>query len=304
MISDEKQLPVYIIGDTPLACFLAGQLTREGESVKLLGHRGLNVPSATLIIKDNGATQKSTVDIQTDVMMHDAARMVILCLSPDKLKSGLAYVSASKTIGCPIVSFCRTADVRFIETILQRPVISAYFDGWMQSEKDNLLSVWGSSKGITVSMAKDDTHFDTVQRILAKTYVKVAFNADDLHNFWTYFIPYAACSLFSLQHGAKIRDIAQKPDYRRVLNTLLDELLSAAPKTLQADRELISAGIYLTPEHYKFPVAEEVNRGCSGTLNFIFDTLRRQKTYSRKALPLTTEILLKNLRKILSSVEE
>ena len=294
--------PIYILGDTPTAYLLATKLTLAGENVCLLNEQGNNKPLA-FTVKDSAA-QKTVIPLHIRHIMHHPAKMVLLCLATDKIKAGLSYFSGAKTLNCPIISFCRTADTSLINTSINRVIIQAYFDGWLQMATTNALTFLGAPRGITVSLDEDHPYFDLVQNTLAKTYLKLAFYPDDTENFWNDFIFFAANALFSLEHGARLRDISKNSTLRQSLNDIADELLSLVPEKIKIDKEQILNDIYLTPIGYKMPILDAVHKAKCGELNFIFDTIARQPTYQASAQPLITKIIGRTLKQILSSVEE
>lgn len=301
MTNDKK--PVYVIGDTPTAFYLAAQLTLENENVRLLAS-GLEEPSASLLLNDLSTQQKRTASIKTTSLMREPASAVLLCMAPEKINSGLTYISAPKTLGCPVVSFCHTAETDFINRLLKRVVIPAYFDGWFQTSKENEITFLGCSKGITVSLDENHQHHSVLQKILAKSYVKTTCNPDNNKNFWNYFIPYAACSLFSLQNGPQLRNIAQKSDLRQFMNTLIDELIFLAPEELDINKEQMISGLYQTPNNYHFPILNAIKNKKSGELNFIFDILKTSTKYTKQTTPETYTIIRETFAKLFSDVEE
>ena len=294
--------PIYIIGETPTAYLLAAKLSLAGENVCLL-NKHANDKLLPFTIKDS-ASQKTTVPLRIQSIMHRPAKMVILCLATDNIKAGLSYFSGAKVVNCPIISFCRTSDASLINTALNRVIIQAYFDGWLQMTAANALTFSGTSRGIIISLDEDHPYFDLVQSTFAKTYLKLTFSPDDTKNFWNDFTFFAANALFSLEHGARLRDISKNSALRQSLNDIADELLSLVPKKIKIDNEQIFNDIYLTPTGYKMPFLESVHKGHCGELNFIFDTITRQPSYQASAQPFITKIIGRTLKQILSSVEE
>lgn len=300
----EETKPIYILGDTPLAYFLTAKLSLAGENVCLLGDIKGFRESNSILLKDTTTSQKSTVSIQVQTVMHEPARMVLLCLSPEKIKSGLVYFSRAKTENCPILSFCHTANDSLIAKIINQPIFPAYFDGWLKAGIDNSLTYLGAPQGITVGISSRHHHYTLVQETLDKTDIPTDFSSNKLQTFWNYFISYAACSFFSIQNGPHLREIAKKTLYRQNLNTILDELLILIPDNIEISKEQIINSIYSTPLNYKYPVLEGELKQKRAELAYLSDIIHMQSMYNTLKLPTISQLISLQMQKLLSSVEE
>ena len=299
-----EQSPIYIIGDTPLAYFLTAKLFLAGETSFLLGEHDTLKNVDTFTLKDITRAQKSSIRTLRTSVMHDSARMVILCMDPNKIKSGLIYVSAAKARQAPILSFCHTNNLQIFNEITKQAVIPAYFDGWLSLSAEDKLSYYGSSLGFRISCNNKHPHFNLLQNIFSKTEIETVFNEKNAQNFWDYFIPYAACSLFALKNGSQFREIAKKANYRQDLSIILDEIISAAPTDIKIAKEKIINNIYLTPQNYIYPAADEQQNNAVSEFSFICETLRKSENFKPSQLPFTTEIIKAKSRLFLSSVEK
>lgn len=303
MVNDDPYFnPVYIIGDTPLACFLSAKLSLAGENIYRLG-AGTSNPSEIYTLKDISEKNKHSVRLPAGKVMHTPARMVILCLSPEQQKSGLCTFSTAKAEQCPVLSFCRMSP-KDISKILRCPVIPAYFDGWLTMPISSEIDYKGAVKGITLSLDENHPLFDDIRQILAKTYLNIHYDSDDTQNFWEYFLPETTAALFSLQTHAPFKDISKKTPLRQILNTLVDEIVSISPSATHIDKEQILREIYGIPDQWQPPLIEQIAHKQGGELSFIIQTLTKQSSYNTTTCPTIAKLLNQTLKHILSLVEE
>lgn len=298
-----SQSPVYIIGDTPLAFALAVKLRAEEQNACMLGTANPERFVMPFTLRNDVSLQKQSVTLPCLPFMHDEPKLVIIAAKPQNLRADLTYFSYAKTTDCPVVSFCHTPSLSYVADILQRPILSAYFDGYISLRGDNTVAVQGNTGTLTLTVNENNIHYQTLQNLLAKTYFKLNFNPNGLQNFWEFFTPYAACSLFSIKHGSNIREVAKFPELRQTLNTIVEEIVSAAPQEVNLNHEQIISGIYSTPKDYTYPALTEFKNKRGGELLFIADTLRAQAQIKALKLPACENIINTALHRILSSVE-
>ena len=295
--------PIYIIGDTPLAFALAAKLRAEEQNACMIDPVNPERFATPFVIRNDVSLQKQRITVPCQPFMHDEPKLVIIDIKPEHLHAYLTYFSYAKTANCPVVSFCHTPNLSYVSNILQRPILSAYFDGYVSLRGDNTVAILGNTGTLTLSINENHIHYQTLQNLLAKTYFKLNFNPNEQQNFWDFFATYASCSLFSIKHGSNIREVSKFPELRQTLNSIVEEIISAAPQDVSLNREQIISDIYSTPQEYTYPALTEFKNKRSGELLFIVDTLRAQ--IQNKALKLSTceNIINTAMHRILSSVE-
>ncbi len=295
--------PIYIIGDTPLAFALAAKLRAEEQNACMIDPVNPERFATPFVIRNDVSLQKQRITVPCQPFMHDEPKLVIIDIKPEHLHAYLTYFSYAKTANCPVVSFCHTPNLSYVSNILQRPILSAYFDGYVSLRGDNTVAILGNTGTLTLSINENHIHYQTLQNLLAKTYFKLNFNPNEQQNFWDFFATYASCSLFSIKHGSNIREVSKFPELRQTLNSIVEEIISAAPQDVSLNREQIISDIYSTPQEYTYPALTEFKNKRGGELLFIVDTLRAQ--IQNKALKLSTceNIINTAMHRILSSVE-
>lgn len=295
--------PVYIIGNTATAYTLAARLILSGENVLVMPGLDAQRFSSPFLLREDNMLQKNRLPLPTAQIMNLPAKMVIFDIKPDELKTFMTYFSPSKASDCPLLSLCHTRHTSLMTQILRRPPIQAVFNGWL-SLHNNTLTILGRKNELTVCANERVVHFERLRDTLAKTYFTINFSDNEKQNFWNFFIPFATCSLFSLIHSKSIRDITKFPQLRLSLNTILDEIITAAPADISIDKEQILSFIYSTPGNYVYPIVDDIKKHRCGELMFIAETLDCGNRNNANKMPEVQKIIRQNLKKKLSSVEE
>ena len=303
-MTNNKQSPIYIIGDTALAYTLAAKLTLAEEKVYLIAGKDNILFSSSVLLREDNLLQKKRVQIQTTTAMHENAKMVILAIHPNTQKTLMTYFSPSKASDCPIISFCHTSSPEKFNILSRTNPVPAYFEGYTSFIQENTLIAHNTRAEIMLSTNEQNPHFDTIHNILSKTYFKVNFCSNDIQNFWKHFAPYAACSLFSCEYGNNLKETTKNPELRQFLTLLIDEILSVAPFESQLEKEQIITSSYSTPKNYTFPLIEDIKKSRSGELMFIQNILLQQPASRTTPMPTITKIINRTIKQILSSKTE
>jgi len=303
-MTDNKQLPIYIIGDTALAYTLAAKLTLAEEKVFLIAGKDNILFSSSVLLREDNLLQKKRVQIQTKTTMNENAKMVILAIHPDTQKSLMTYFSPGKASDCPIISFCHTSSPENFNLLSRTNPVPAYFDGYTSFISDNTLVVHNTRAEIMLSTNEQNPHFDTIHNVLSKTYFKINFSSNDIQNFWKHFVPYVACSLFSCKYGNNLKETTKNPELRQFLTLLIDEILSVAPFESQLKKEQIITGSYSAPKNYTYPLIDDIKKSRGGELMFIQNILLQQPASKTSPIPTITGIINKTIKQILSSKTE
>lgn len=293
--------PVYIIGNTPLAAFLSVKLSLAGENVYRLGTHNQD-PTQTYTIKDTETGQKYSACLPAGNIMHHPAKMTILCLDYKSLRADLAYFSAAKNSATPVISFCH-ADPVFLSKIIHAPVIPAYFNGWLETEKNENILFRGAPQGITLSISEQHPLFYDIRQTLAKTNIELHFSENDTYNFWHAFIAEIIPSLFLLYSHSNFKDIAKNNKLRSLLSSLIDEINSIIPENLQYNKEDLTTYIYALPHDYIPSLFRDLTIGKTEELNFILSVLQKRPSFNSLNCPFIFRILKEQLDKKLSPVE-
>ncbi len=298
----DESAPIYIVGNNPLAYFLAAKLTLANENVCLIAGRHNELFKKPVILKEDCLLQKNAVSISTGLSIRKNPKLVLLSVDDRELKSFLTYVSAVNVATCPVVSFCRQNDAALISDVIKAVPVNAYFDGFLSFREPNLVLL-GRTPSVTISLSETSPNFELVRNVFAKTALKINFNADDNLNFWNDFCVYAACSLFSAVRNKNISSITKDNVLRTEILGLLHEIISLAPANVQLNTEKLISSIYAVPTEYVFPMAEALKHKTSCDINFIA-TVIRQQAELKKINPVLAAAAIKEIyRRLLTFVE-
>lgn len=297
-----ESAPVYIVGNNPLAYFLAAKLTLADENVCLIAGRHNELFKKPLALREDCLLQKNTVSIPTGLSIRKNPKLVILSIGDEELKSFLTYVSAVNMATCPVISFCRQADISLISDVIKVVPVNAYFDGFLSFREQNM-TLLGRTPSITVSLSENSPNFELVRNVLAKTLLKINFNADDCLNFWNDFCVYAACSLFAAICNKSIGCIAKDNALRSEVLGLLHEIISLAPDNIQLNAEKLISSLYAMPAEYVYPMADALKNKKSCDINFIAAVVRQQAELKNINPVLTAAAIKEVYRRLLTFVE-
>lgn len=159
--------PVYILGDTALACFLAVKLITAGHRVIVLAGPKENTSLSTngITVKEDYQLQKLHSKIETALWLKETPELLIIASRSSRTKAMLTAVSKNKIKNCPVISFTRMKDKNFISDILGVPVISAYFEGWL-SDKNQIVTAYGRNPEIILCAETGSAAYQTMENCL------------------------------------------------------------------------------------------------------------------------------------------
>lgn len=285
-----EDAPIYIIGNTPLAFYLAGKLSAI-EDVRLLAS-GLPEGLNNITIKDEVSLQKYLIPLRAENIMHDTARLVIICSSLQKIKSDLLYLSKAKTDTCPILVFGFIDNEKIINDLLPHPFIQAHFDGWFKNNKQNETTFFGATKGLTICEDEQTSQAQFLKFLFDQIDLKISFTPNKEQSFWNYFIPYAAETLFSLHNKISLKDISKKAIYRQEINDIFDELMLCAAQNFQTEKEQLINNLYQIPLSIH-PILQLSKRAQLEEINYINNVIHKQPIYKPATAPVITDIIHK-----------
>ena len=174
--------PVYILGDTALACFLAVKLITAGHRVIVLAGPKENTSLSTngITVKEDYQLQKLHSKIETALWLKETPELLIIASRSSRTKAMLTAVSQNKIKNCPVISFTRMKDKNFISDILGVPVISAYFEGWL-SDKNQTVTAYGRNPEIILCAETGSAAYQTMEKLLADTRIGLRTNRSEEH---------------------------------------------------------------------------------------------------------------------------
>ena len=290
--------PIYILGDTAFAYFLAVKLHTCGlRTIIMAGEKNnTNLSTNGITLKEDYQLQKLHCQLETNIRQKEEALMIIIASDSSRLKSDLLSLSKSKLRNTPIISFSHAKDKGLISDILGHPVTQAYYDGYLQYTNQQIL-VYGQSPKIILCTENTSETYQTFENLMKKINLELSNNTIEDLAFWNFFCLYAPCSLLTAQSGKNIFEITKNKALREQLLTSLNEIVLLPPKTLPPyNPDEILKKIFNIPSLYEFPLASQITLGKTGTLDFISSVIQ-QATFEKQCLLPTINSLLKDLYK-------
>ena len=285
--------PIYILGDTALAYFLAVKLIAAGHKVTVMAGQTENTSLATngITVKEDYQLQKLHYKLETALWLQEEPQMLIIAARSSKIKAMLTGISKNKIKNCPVISFTRLKDQTFISDILGIPVVSAYFDGWL-NYRSQQVTAYGRNPEITLCAETSSEAFQLLASLLANTRISLRNSSLPQQAFWSYFCLYAPCSLLTAATGKTIFDITKNKPLREELQTLLQEIVTLRPSSLPPlSPEDLLKQIFNIPSNYVFPLAEQVRLHQTGDYDFIRSVIRDAALLNKCTLPALNRLL-------------
>ena len=289
------ETPIYILGDTALAYFLAVKLTAAGNRIIIISHPKENTSLNTngITVKEDYQLQKQHYRLETAHWLKEEPQALIIAASSSKIKSMLTCISKNKIKNTPVVSFSHLKDPQFVSDILGVPVTQAYFDGWLRHH-NQLVTAYGRAPEITLCCETNSETYKCMEKIFAETHINLQNNNLPLQAFWKYFSVYAPCSLITTASGKSIFEITKNKQLRNDLSALLKEAVQLVPNSLSSyDSEDLLKQIFNIPTNYIFPLAEQVSKHQTGDFDFISSVIRDASLLNKCTLPETNKLLKK-----------
>lgn len=288
--------PVYILGNTPIAYFLAAKFTTSGIRTIILAGEQDNTSLSTngITIKEDYQLQKLHCRLETAVWQREEAKMVIIATTPTLLKSNLLSLTKSKLKNTTIISFTPTKDESLIADILGYPVTQAYYDGWLKASNQQII-IYGQAPKITLCAETSSQNYQTFAEVAQKANIELQNCSLDTLAFWNFFCIYAPCSLMTAASGKNIFEITKNKALREQLLSCLQEISLLPPKTLPPyNPDELLKQVFNIPSQYNFPLAEQIQNFHSGDLDFLSSIIQQAAFDNKCQLP-TLNLLLKDL---------
>lgn len=298
-----NEKPICIIGSNALAYLLAAKFTEAGKNtVVMAGSENLSLSTNGITLKEDYQLQKLHIKFNTALWLRETPKLVIITAESSRIKAALTGLTPGKLKDCPVVSFTRLKDRKFIQDILGTPVTEAYFDGWLRCQNQQV-TAYGRAPQITLCCPDDSINFAYLQNLLTplKLQINPASNPDQC--FWDFFCLYAPCSLLTAAHNKSVFDLIKNKPLREQLNILVEEISRLVPTRLNIPQpdETVKK-IFNIPSGYVFPLQTEIAQRRSGDIDFISSVIQHASITRKQELPAASR-LLKQIYEILLTNE-
>ena len=262
---DTDTRPIYIIGNTAVALFLAARLQDCGQKVILVSTPANNQDLSTngILLKEDYSLKKNRYRFTTSFWLKESPKLVILCEPASTAKSAATLISPHKLESAPVLCFSMLKDNSWLRAFLGNNIIEAYFEGWTTAAPQQV-AVLGRAPAIVLSQGtyNNATDLTKVQNILSRAGLSVKTEEDYATCFWRFFAVYAVGSLLAAALEQNIFDITKNKLNRERAKTLLAEICTlAATEKVSLDADSLLKTLYNIPNNYIFPLQQAKQSG-------------------------------------------
>lgn len=296
---EEKNRPVYILGDNPLAWFLAIKIKESGEIVKIITDKNSGINDNNITLVENHSLQKTNHKIETTFWLRETPKILIITSDSKKLNASLTALSRNKLQNVPILLFTPIIDIKYIKEILNNDIYQAFFDGYLM-EKPNQVNLYGRSAKICLELKKDKKINKTILDIFEKSGLATDTTKKGEYLFWENFGIYAICSVISAVSNKTIFDIIKDKDLREEALPIISEFCEIAKSNkIDINYDETLKKIYSTPLGYSYPLQIALSKAKSGDIDLISSNLMNLAN-KKKSTNKNISVMLKKIYRILS----
>jgi ketopantoate reductase len=256
---------IYIVGESPLACYMAARLQDSGKNVAIVSGQKENLSLGTngIMLKEEHSLRKKACRFQTAPFLKEEPELLIIAAGIRSLNARLTAVSGRLIKNCPILLFTPLMNIDYIEQILGSSVIRAYCDGYI-IENGQTVSVLGRAPSFCLSGNPKKKPVKTALSLLEPVF-PVSIEENGTRAFWNFFAAHALGLVFSGAYRQNLAALLKNPDRKEELKLLAREIETLAAKELaEINREELLGRLYAAPANYVWPVSSawEQNAVC------------------------------------------
>lgn len=253
IIQPNIQKPAYILGYTPLGCYLAAKFMQAGENTVLISAAG--DAKSEISIREEHSLKKNKFNLNISSHSRQEAKILIITSDAFNLRSELMRLSPAHFYNCPVVVFSHLAVYKDIESILSHNTVRANFDGWINN-KDKQISILGSEPLVTLSKPFNTLEFSLKALSVFHSAGILCQTADDKNQvFWDGFAVFAASCLLTRHYNQNLFNILKNKDRQEEASLLLKEIaLLSAAENIKIDTDALLKKLYNTPISWLSPL--------------------------------------------------
>ena len=286
MNNDNTNLPIYLLGQTPLSIYLFGKLSAIGETpIIITPPSAKNKTSYDITIKEEYNLKKNKIAYKTDSYTFNKAKLLIITSEINKLKPELLLISPQNLSSTPCLIFSEEQNIDIAQSIIGKPLVRAWFNGWLTQE-DNIINLYGNEPEILLH--KDYNNIEdclTALSILNRTNIKTSSIEDSNQVHWEHFSIRFLGSIITAKEQQNLYQICKNKEKRKNINKLTEELCSlAACNGANLSSEAITKQLYSVPPHYIF-ATQKLDSPAISTLNHYYHGLINRISGSKLQLP-------------------
>ena len=278
----ENKKPVYVVGESSAALFLAARLQKSGENVCLVS-TGSKSGFKEFALKEEYNLQKNKFKIRRISLMDTAPKLIILAPEPFRLKASLACISAKNALACPVIGINIIKDIGLFKPLFGKEFISGYLNGCFSQNSDTLNA---GGREPVLTLCKNDieeNHAKKIVKLLQPLALVTDFKNNETAAFWEYFAPYSLFALNSLLNGKN----PPSADSKALLTQALTEIAALS----QTPKEEISRTLSEIPVGCVSEINKYTALGCYSEINTIHERLTETAKRRKLKIPALKRLL-------------
>ena len=291
-------LPIYILGHSPLSYFLAAKLKQAGQQIILL-----KTPKDIkrfgryqMTFREERVLHKEKHQFATDFEINGNPKLLIITPDISSIKSSILLLNPQKLQKTTIMNFNHSGINKVIANLLSNQQINCYFNGYVSFD-GNSTTLLGRSAEIRIASSISTDTYSLIQNIFEDTKINLSLSSESSNiSFWRHFIINATISLLSCAHNKNIYNLIKDRKERLLIEDYVTELamLAVADGADISINDIIKE-IYNIPNAYKSIMQYEVEAGKFCELNDVSATILEKSKRHNIKMPLSKEIINKIL---------
>lgn len=248
---------IMIVGTSGIGLFLADTLKNAGHNITLLcSPRQADEYNATDFIFKDANRLKSTRNTFSFTHEITTTPQIVLIASSQKAQiAETALLNPNKLNESIIINLGLPYNNNStLSEILHRPVISAFFDGHINTHK-NHISILGNTPRLTFTLQDTAPEASLLKNIFQNLDIQTVFSENESDNLWSFFGPKLAHDILSATHNQNIFEIGKTDAGRKQIDAVLTEisLLATTENTFLTTADLLTK-LYNYPPAYVAPL--------------------------------------------------
>ena len=250
-LPQKKSQKILIIGDSPLAFFLAHTLQINDISVSFL-IRPQNSMKPKLdkhLMFKNTSFQTTRFLISYTDDLLTKADFCIIASSLEKYKQDFLLLQNLFSNNIPILNFAHIYNHRLFANYKEKNIIPAYFTGWLNYEKEMLEMV--NNKSI-INLCCSPKDFENYKTLFKNPLIEIKNISPQKFHLWKHLAPFIISNLLLAAHPKDLSKTLSQKDNRDLVSSAIKEVCALAEKENETLKESdLSAYLYTIPTQYK-----------------------------------------------------
>lgn len=250
---------ITILGTSALGLYLAAELQKAGHQINIIcpPQEADEANATDFIFKDNSRLQNNRQTFNFGFEQTVSPHILFIASEPQFLRRDLLLLAPSKLNSSIIINLSPCRPNEFISEIFRQPIIDAYFNGWLNKNKNHIANL---SRNNSLVFSLDGTSETAIllHDIFAGTSISTSAQNNNAQNFWHWLAPRAVDFLIRLISGKDICTYAKTAENRKTLDGIIAEItMLASLNNTRLDNASILTEVYAIPNNTGEPSALE-----------------------------------------------